>query len=117
MQNRRQVGSTYEKIAEEYLKRSGYRICERNFRCRMGEVDLIALDGNVLVFLEVKYRKNTAYGNPAEAVTPAKRRTICKVASYYRLIKEIPDSQPCRFDVVSILGNRVEVIKHAFEYC
>ena len=116
MQNRRQLGSTYEEIAAKYLERNGYRILERNFRCRIGEIDLIAMDGNVLVFVEVKYRKNGNFGNPAEAVTPAKQRTICRVAGYYRMVKKIPEYLPCRFDVVAILGEKIEVIRHAFEY-
>jgi len=117
MQNRRQIGSTYEETAARYLEKKGYRILEHNFRCKIGEIDLIAQDGTVLVFLEVKYRKNTVFGNPAEAVTPSKQRTICKAADYYRLKKGIAQDVPCRFDVVAILGDRIEVIKNAFDYC
>ena len=68
MQNRRQIGTEEEALAAEFLEGRGYRIVERNFRCRLGEIDLIARDGSVLVFIEVKYRKTGAYGDPAEAV-------------------------------------------------
>ena len=116
MQNLRKIGSTYEKTAAQYLEKTGYRILERNFRCKSGELDLIALDGNVLVFLEVKYRKNAVYGTPAEAVTRAKQRTICKVAAFYRLKYGVSQDVPCRFDVVAILGEQIEVIKNAFDF-
>lgn len=117
MENRRRVGTTYEELAAKYLERRGYQILERNYRCRLGEIDLIAREGNTLVFLEVKYRKTGAYGSPAEAVTFAKQRTICRVADYYRITHGISERQPCRFDVVAILGGQIEVIRNAFAYC
>lgn len=116
MENRRRLGAAYEERAAEYLQGLGYRILERNFRCRLGEIDLIAEEGGVLVFLEVKYRKNDRYGTPAEAVTPAKQRTICRVADYYRMSRHIPESRSCRFDVAAILGEQVQVYKDAFSY-
>lgn len=116
MENRRRVGAAYEEKAAEYLCSQGYRILERNFRCRLGEIDLIAEDCEVLVFLEVKYRKSSRYGSPAEAVTPAKQKTICRVADFYRMSRRVPESKSCRFDVVAILGEQVQIYKDAFPY-
>jgi putative endonuclease len=116
MENRRKIGADYERQAEEYLQTCGYRILERNYRCRQGEIDLIAREGEALVFLEVKYRRTAAHGLPSEAVTPAKQRTICRVADYYRLTHGIPDNTPCRFDVVSILGQEITLYRNAFLY-
>ena len=79
------MGTAYEKMAGEYLKTQGYEILQYNFRCRMGEIDIIAKDHGYLVFIEVKYRRDKSCGHPAEAVTPRKQRTISKVASYYLL--------------------------------
>ena len=117
MQNRRQIGTEEEALAAEFLESRGYRIVERNFRCRLGEIDLIARDGSVLVFIEVKYRKTGAYGDPAEAVNYRKQQKICKTADYYRMLRRIPDNQSCRFDVVAIQGREIRVIRDAFSYC
>lgn len=116
MENRRRLGSVYEERAAAYLQKQGYQILERNFRCRLGEIDLIAEDCGTLVFLEVKYRKSGRYGSPAEAVTPAKQRTICRVADFYRMSRRVPESKGCRFDVVAILGEQVQIYKDAFPY-
>ena len=75
-QSRRTVGSHYETVAEQCLKKQGYKILERNFYCRQGEIDLIARDGEVLVFVEVKYRKSLNQGDPMEAVNDRKQRRI-----------------------------------------
>lgn len=64
MQNRRQIGTEEEALAAVFLKAQGYEILEQNFRCRLGEIDIIARDGSALVFIEVKYRRNAAYGTP-----------------------------------------------------
>ena len=80
MQNRRQIGTKEEALAAAFLEKQGYQILERNFRCRLGEIDLIARDGSTLVFVEVKYRKNADFGTPAEAVNRKKQLTICETA-------------------------------------
>ena len=116
MQNRRKVGSTYEEIAVKYLEKKGFQILERNYRCRFGEIDVIALDGETLVFLEVKYRAGNSCGSPAEAVSREKQRRICRVADWYCMVHRISECQPCRFDVVAISGRNIEVIKNAFFY-
>lgn len=83
MKNLRKTGAEYESLAAEYLKRRGFRIIRRNFYCRGGEIDLIALDGDSLVFVEVKYRRTDTFGNPLEAVNATKQKRICRAASYF----------------------------------
>lgn len=114
--NKRTVGSTYEKLAGAFLEQNGYEILEYNFRCRLGEIDLIAKDEDYLVFAEVKYRKTAEQGTPALAVNRKKQQTISKVAAYYCLIHGMGEATPCRFDVVSVCGKEIKVIKNAFEY-
>lgn len=117
MQNNRSVGSLYEKKAENYLRKNNIKIIEKNFRCRIGEIDLIGLDEDALVFFEVKARKNLKTGNPSEAVNFRKQIKICKVADYYRYIKNIPDNRNIRFDVISIVGDdEITWYKNAFPY-
>lgn len=112
--NKRSLGSEKERIAAEYLKEQGYCILEMNFRCRQGEIDLIARDGRYLVFIEVKYRTDGRAGAPEEAVSRAKQRTILQVAKYYLYRHRLPESTPCRFDVVGITGEKIRLIRDAF---
>jgi len=112
--NKRRIGASFEDMAASYLTDRGYRIIERNFRCRIGEIDLIGRDSNYLCFIEVKYRKDAGMGYPAEAVTAAKIRRISKTAQYYMLINNIPQDTPCRFDLAVILDNEISLIKNAF---
>ncbi len=116
MENRRRTGAAYEEKAAEYLTALGYEILERNFRCRQGEIDLIAREGETLVFLEVKYRRTAVYGKPEEAVDALKQRTICRVADFYRMRRRIPEDRPCRFDVVAVLGEEITLYRNAFSY-
>lgn len=112
--NRRKIGSEYEKAAGEYLKQQGYEILEYNYRCKMGEIDIIAKDGSYLVFCEVKYRKNTGKGYPSEAVHVRKQRILSKCAQYYLMAKG-KAYIPCRFDVVSIMDGELTLFKDAFD--
>lgn len=114
--NKRVVGTAYEKQAGEYLMQQGYEIVAYNFRCRYGEIDIIARDGEYLVFVEVKYRRNTESGSPLEAVNAKKQHIISRVASYYCLTHGYGESTPCRFDVVAILGDEISLIRNAFDY-
>ncbi len=111
--NRRAVGAAYEAAAAAYLEKLGYRILERNFRCARGEIDLIAEKDGYLVFIEVKYRKNSGAGYPEEAVDERKRQALGRAARAY-LAKNGLLEKPCRFDVVSVSGDRVRVIENAF---
>lgn len=113
--NRRKEGAYYENLVAEYLKTQGYEILEKNYRCRIGEIDLIAKEGETLVFVEVKYRRDDKMGNPKEAVN-RKKQKISMTASYY-LMRECGRMDiPCRFDVAAVLGEQIEVVKNAFEY-
>ena len=76
--NKRCVGKQKEELAAEFLVRRGVKIIDKNYACKVGEIDLIGLDNGYLVFVEVKYRKNTAYGYPEEAVSKNKRRKIIR---------------------------------------
>ena len=113
--NRRKTGADYEKAAGFYLEQMGYEILQFNYRCRLGEIDLIAKDGAYYVFCEVKYRRNTSKGHPAEAVDARKQHVIARCAMYYITANRLPEI-PCRFDVVAILGEEITHIKNAFEY-
>lgn len=110
------MGTEYERVAIEYLERRGVHILENNFRCRIGEIDLIAKDGKYLVFVEVKFRNSNEYGYPSEAINYHKIKKICKVSDYYRMINHIGDDIYIRYDVISIKGNEIEWIRNAFEY-
>ena len=116
-ENRRQKGSYYEGIAAAFLAEKGLHIKERNFRCRSGEIDLVAQDGRYLVFIEVKYRKNGKSGSPFSAVGREKQRIISKVAMFYLIAHGYRELPPCRFDVVGIDGENIHWIKNAFDFC
>ena len=90
-------------------------ILERNFRCRQGEIDLIARDGDYLVFVEIKYRKNKGSGWAVEAVDRRKQEKIRRVALYYIVKTKRPLDIPCRFDVLGFDGARITWIKNAYE--
>ncbi len=114
-ENKRQTGTQYEKKAGVYLEEKGYEILEYNFRCRIGEIDIIAKDGEYLVFCEVKYRSDLKSGYPAEAVDKKKQRIISKCALYYITSRGMSD-MACRFDVISFEGEQVTVYQNAFDY-
>lgn len=90
-------------LAEQFLKKQGYRIVERNFRCKFGEIDLIGFKKGVLSFIEVKTRSSDAFGQPIESIDKAKQRRLVRLANYYLYKKKAGDALPCRFDVVSIM--------------
>ena len=112
--NKRTVGSKYEQTAGEFLIKKGYRIIAYNYRCKLGEIDIIALDGDELVFVEVKYRASSRYGSPMEAVNYRKQNKIYMVANYYLMEQHISKYTKVRFDVVGILGKEITLIKNAF---
>jgi len=110
----RAIGRDGEEIAAEYLRNNGYRIVEKNYKNRFGEIDIIAKDGNTVVFIEVKTRNTPSYGTPSSAVDSKKQQRIGKVAVTY-LTKKGLTQHPIRFDVVSICDGEIEVIRDAFE--
>lgn len=115
---RARIGRLGEGIAAEHLERQGYVICQTNYRCEVGEMDIVALDGDCLVFTEVRTRSSRRFGSPEESITAAKRQKLVEVAQTYLLEHE---SQPpdWRIDVVSIQLSprreveRLELIKNA----
>lgn len=115
--NKRRTGTSYEIIAADYLQSQGYQIIRQNYRCKLGEIDLIATDGRYLVFVEVKYRTTGEKGFAAAAVDYRKQRTISRVAAFYLVQNRLPEDTPCRFDVVAIDGEQITLYKNAFDYC
>ena len=116
--NLRREGAQGEEIAARFLQGQGYRIIGRNFRFRRkGEIDIVAIEGEYLVFCEVKMRTNDKYGLPEYAVTPLKQETIRRVAAAYLATHGIRD-RPCRFDVVTIRMDgdspAITLLKNAF---
>ncbi len=114
------TGRTGEDAATAFLLDRGYRIIARNYRRRFGEIDIIAEDGAVLVFVEVKTRKTASFGNPFEAVDRRKQRQISRVALDY-ITRHKEENRPARFDVVAVelqkgVPPRLEIIKDAFEF-
>lgn len=111
------LGKEGEALALRFIKKKGFRVLEKNYRTVFGEIDIIAKDGDTLVFIEVKTRKNKIFGHPYEAVNPAKREKIKKVALCF--LKKLKKELPARFDVLSISVEHgyetVEHIKDAFE--
>ena len=101
--NKRRVGAVQEQMAAAFLTQHGVRIVDRNFRNgRAGEIDLIGYDGEVLVFIEVKYRNSVRSGTPEEAVTKTKQLSICRTARFYIANRHLSVEDPMRFDVVAI---------------
>jgi putative endonuclease len=113
-QNNRQVGSEYETLAAEYLCARGYELSERNFRCRQGEIDIIARDGDYICFVEVKYRASGKAGRAVDAVDYRKQQKIIRVARYYLAKHGLGEWTPCRFDVVAIDGADITLYRNAF---
>lgn len=113
--NKREIGNDGEDIVSDYLLRNNIRILDRNFQTRNGELDIVGIDGDYLVFFEVKYRKNTKYGYPLEAVTKSKQRHIVDAARYYLYYNHYPEETFIRFDCIGILENEIEWVKNAFE--
>jgi putative endonuclease len=115
---RQQLGLDGEALAERELRRAGLRILERRYRTRHGEIDIVAEDGDILVFVEVKTRTRTVHGAPSAAVTPRKRGRIARVAAAFLQSAGLAE-RPCRFDVVEVLpapsgGTTIRHIADAF---
>ncbi len=107
------LGQEKERLAGDYLVGQGLRPVARNHRCRFGEIDLVMRDGDILVFVEVRYRASSRFGTPAETVDARKRRRLAAAAADY--LKRHPTMLPCRFDVVAIgAQDRIQWLKDAF---
>ena len=110
------MGSRYEKEAADYLRRQGYEILVMNYRNRKGEMDIVARDGAYLCFVEVKYRKDAAAGDPLEAVGWRKQTVICRVADHFLLTHRQWADLQIRFDVVAILQDEITLLTNAVPY-
>ena len=115
MNNRRQ-GNDFESLAAKYLIQNGMTVLKQNFYCKMGEIDLVAKDGEYLVFVEVKYRKNKKAGSAAEAVNFNTMRKISRCADVYMMQHHVSGNTSVRFDVIAIEEGHLTHFKNAFEY-
>ena len=115
---KKRKGARGEERASEFLRERGYRILERNYRCPLGELDIIARDGRVIVFVEVKTRSSHRFGSPQEAIDPRKKRRMTAIALFY-LKGQGWLGEPARFDVAAVnLGDGDETVtlyKNAFD--
>jgi putative endonuclease len=111
------MGKLGEDLAVAYLQKAGYRILAQNYRCLYGEVDIIALDGDVIVFIEVKSRKSERFGQPQEAVGLEKQKKLSRISLHYLQQKRL-ENRNARFDVMAVKllpdGTRIELIRNAF---
>lgn len=112
----RETGRHGEEEAVRFLENKGVKILARNFRDRDGEIDIIAEEDGVLVFIEVKYRRTGRYGEPEEAVTVEKQRRICRTALYYLHQTGRGTQIPVRFDVISVTDKSIRHIRDAFSF-
>jgi putative endonuclease len=111
------MGKLGEDLAVAYLQKAGYRILAQNYRCLYGEVDIIALDGDFIVFIEVKSRKSERFGQPQEAVGLEKQKKLSRISLHYLQQKRL-ENRNARFDVMAVKllpdGTRIELIRNAF---
>ena len=117
----RQLGMEYEEIAARYLEDKGVQIIARNYRCRLGEIDMIGNHKEYLIFFEVKYRGSLLHGYSAEAVGYHKQKNICRVADIYRYQNKKYDNQNIRYDVIAIDGisvcdTKIQWYQNAFDH-
>lgn len=112
--NTRAIGGRYEDVAVRFLYEQGFKILERNYRKNMGEIDIVCRDGNELVFVEVKYRKDRKHGGAEFAIPAAKCEKIRKVAGLYLMERHYPMDSFCRFDAILIDGEEITHVKNAW---
>jgi putative endonuclease len=114
---RKQVGNKGESLAEDYIKRKGYKIIQRNYRCRLGEIDIIAKDDDTIVFIEVRTKQNENFGSPQDSVTSTKINKISKTALRFIQEKNL-SGYSYRFDFIAITFSQgkpnIEHIENAF---
>jgi putative endonuclease len=111
------IGKNAENLVSNYLQQQGLKLIEANYTCKCGEIDLIMRDGETLVFVEVRYRKNDYYGDGVASVTKYKQHKIIRAATYYLQQNNLYDKVLCRFDVVAAASeniNNLQWIKNAF---
>jgi len=113
-QARRALGARGEDAVVAWYEHRGYRIVDRNWRCRDGELDLVARRGDVVVFCEVKTRSSSAFGAPVEAVTWRKQRRLRQLARLWLMTRAGDAPAGLRFDVASVLAGQIEIVEDAF---
>ncbi|MBI3039451.1 YraN family protein [bacterium] len=106
--DRRKFGKWGEEMAFNFLQAKGFKIIKRNYRSRWGEIDIIAKDKEFLVFVEVRAKTKSIHGHPLETITLRKQNQVIRMAKEYIAFNGIPDSLPCRFDVIAILSQAHE---------
>ncbi len=114
--NTRETGKIYEEQAAACLEEKGFLLIARNFQCRQGEIDLIGIHEECLVFVEVKYRKNSGAGQPEEAVDVRKQTKICAASDFYRMTHRKEAFRQVRYDVVAVCGDEITWHQNAFSY-
>ena len=114
--DRHQRGARAERLALDHLKTNGLRYLTRNYRCSLGEIDLVMRDGAVLVFVEVRYRRSSRFGGAVDTITSIKQRRLRRAAEHYRLCHPAHRRASCRFDVVAVEGfdEQISWLKDAF---
>ncbi len=116
---KRLIGLKGEELAIRFLKKRGYKIIARNFRCRHGEIDVVASEGDTIVFVEIKARSTVDFSLPQDAVDHHKQAKVIHAATTYLMEKKLYDQVPVRFDVVAVNLNstkpKIELIKDAFQ--
>jgi len=106
----REVGQLVERSVVKYLQDNGFDILDMNWTCRWGEIDIVAKEGETLVFVEVKYRSSDKFGFPTDSVTYRKKKALLRAIRYY-LLNNKTNVEGWRFDVVSVLGNKLSHYK------
>jgi putative endonuclease len=111
-------GAAAESLARQYLERHGLRLITQNWLCRRGELDLVMLDGDTVVFVEVRYRRHVAWGGALESVDGRKRERLVTAAQTFLQQESRWTRHPCRFDVVAVSGSttpKLDWIRNAFD--
>jgi putative endonuclease len=114
MTARQRIGSAAEDLAARFLADNGLRIVKRNFRCRFGEIDLIARDGDTVVFVEVRLRSSSRFGGASGSIDHIKQRKLVATAGFY--LARLPSAQQCRFDAIlldRLDGSAIEWMRNA----
>ena len=112
---RRATGDHFEGAARSFLEQQGLRLIQANFLCRLGELDLVMRDRDTVVFVEVRYRRSSAFGGAVGSITLAKQRRLVRAAQVWLRCHPADARRPCRFDVLAFEGESVEWIRSAFD--
>ena len=118
--NKRDIGDKHEAFAVEVIKNAGFEVVDKNYLCKLGEVDIIARSGQNLVFVEVRYRRSENYGGALQSVDKKKQRRIALAANHYLQKHKLTNKVACRFDVFAITGSLNQLsyqwIEAAFDF-